>query len=108
MESARRRNRTRLWALLRIPSPSGQQHDSLAVGDAERVIQRAHADRRGIFQSTDGKESDCLAALLRILDLLVEEGWAGTRQLTLRLEEIYRWLKCVPPTRVGARLSSSS
>lgn len=71
-------------------SSVGYQHESLAVGDVVKLIQRALADHREIFQSIDGKESDCLPALLRVLDLFVEAGWAEARQLTHRLEEIYR------------------
>jgi hypothetical protein len=71
-------------------SSAGYQHESLAVGDVVKLIQRALADHREIFQSVDGQESDCLAALLKVLDLFVEAGWAEARQLTHRLEEIYR------------------
>jgi len=71
-------------------STVGYQHESLAVGDVVKLIQRALADHRDIFQTTDGKESDSLAALLKVLDLFVEVGWAEARQLTHRLEEIYR------------------
>ncbi|MBM4093455.1 MAG: hypothetical protein FJ276_29200 [Planctomycetes bacterium] len=52
-------------------------------------IQRALADHRDIFQGHLGQESECLTALLRVLDLFVEAGWAEARQLTHRLEEIY-------------------
>ncbi len=71
-------------------STVGYQHESLAVGDVVKLIQRALADHREIFQATDRKESDCLAGLLKVLDLFVEAGWAEARQLTHRLEEIYR------------------
>ena len=55
-----------------------------------KLIQRALADHRDIFQRPDSKESECLAALLKVLDLFVEAGWPEARQLTHRLEEIYR------------------
>jgi len=71
-------------------SAAGYQHESLAVGDVVKLIQRALADHRDIFQSTDSKESECLTALLQVLDLFVEAGWPEARQLTHRLEEIYR------------------
>ena len=71
-------------------SAVGYQHESLAVGDVVKLIQRALADHREIFQSTDSVDSDCLTALLNVLDLFVEAGWAEARQLTHRLEEIYR------------------
>jgi hypothetical protein len=65
---------------------AGFQHESLAVGDVVKLIQRALADHREIFQS----HSECLSALLDVLDLFVEAGWSEARQLTHRLEEIYR------------------
>jgi len=37
-----------------------------------------------------GQETECLKALLEVLDLFVEAGWPEARQLTHRLEEIYR------------------
>lgn len=65
---------------------AGFHHESLAVGDVVKLIQRSLADHREIFQS----DSECLAALLDVLDLFVEAGWSEARQLTHRLEEIYR------------------
>jgi hypothetical protein len=75
---------------IRSSAAAGFQHEPLAVGDVVRLIQRALADHRDIFQSRAGQESDCLVALLGALDLFVEAGWAEARQLTHRLEEIYR------------------
>lgn len=71
-------------------STVGYQYESLAVGDVVELIQRALADHREIFQTTDGTESECLVELLKVLGLFVEVGWAPARQLTHRLEEIYR------------------
>jgi hypothetical protein len=65
---------------------AGFQYESLAVGDVVKLIQRSLADHREIFQS----DSEGLAALLDVLDLFVEAGWSEARQLTHRLEEIYR------------------
>ena len=62
-------------------------YDSLALGAVVKLIQRALADHREIFQD---KDSGCLKALLEVLDLFVEAGWPQARQLTYRLEEIYR------------------
>jgi hypothetical protein len=67
------------------------QYESLAVGDVVKLIQRVLADYRYIFRGeAGGQESECLKALLEVLDLFVEAGWAEARQLTHRLEEIYR------------------
>ncbi|HSH39159.1 MAG TPA: hypothetical protein VK993_10265 [Chthoniobacterales bacterium] len=71
-------------------SSVGYQHESLAVGDVVKLIQRALADHREIFHTTNDGDSECLAALLKVLDLFVEAGWSEARQLTHRLEEIYR------------------
>jgi len=68
----------------------GFQYESLAIGEVVKLIQRVLADHRDIFRGGTGGESECLAALLRVLDLFVEAGWAEARQLTHRLEEIYR------------------
>lgn len=71
-------------------SAAGYQHESLAVAEVVKLIQIALADHREIFHSSDNTEPECLAALLKVLDLFVEVGWAQARQLTHRLEEIYR------------------
>jgi hypothetical protein len=69
---------------------AGFQNDSLAAGEVVKLVQRVLADHREIFQTVEGKEPESLAALLEVLDLFVEAGWPEARQLTHRLEEIYR------------------
>ncbi len=71
-------------------SHAGFQYESLAVTAVVRLIQRVLADHRKIFQIREDDRSECLEALLRVLDLFVEAGWTEARQLTHRLEEIYR------------------
>ena len=71
-------------------SQAGFQYESLAVGEVVKFIQRVLADHRDIFRKEATQESECLSALLQVLDLFVEAGWAEARQLTHRLEEIYR------------------
>jgi hypothetical protein len=67
------------------------QFEHLAVDDVVRLIQRALADHRDLFQNNAaGVASECLIALLKVLDIFVEAGWSEARQLTHRLEEIYR------------------
>jgi len=66
------------------------QYESLAVSEVVALIQRALADHPDIFLSDAGQASKCLDELLRVLDLFVEAGWSEARQLTHRLEEIYR------------------
>jgi hypothetical protein len=80
-----------LLACLSIMSSSeaGLQHESLAVGNVVKLIERALADHRELFQP-QGAGDECFTALLRVLDLFVEAGWAEARRLTHRLEEINR------------------
>lgn len=68
----------------------GFQNESLAVPDVVKLIQRALADHRDIFTNTDGSESQCLEVLLKVLDIFVEAGWPEARQLTHRLEDVYK------------------
>jgi hypothetical protein len=75
---------------IRSASVAGFQNESLAAGEVVKLVQRVLADHRDIFQSGGGQESECLGALLEVLDLFVEAGWPQARQLTHRLEEIYR------------------
>lgn len=75
---------------IRSSSAAGFQYESLAISEVVKLIQRALADHRDIFQSIGGQEPECLVALLQVLDLFVEAGWPEARQLTHRLEEIYR------------------
>jgi hypothetical protein len=75
---------------IRTSSTAGFQHESLAVTEVVRLVQRVLADHREIFRSTNGEESASLVALLDVLDLFVEAGWPEARELTHRLEEIYR------------------
>ena len=69
---------------------AGFQHESLAVSEVVKLIERVLADHRDLFKPGNRSDSECLAALLEVLDLFVEAGWAEARQLTHRLEEIYR------------------
>ena len=75
---------------IRSSSAAGFQYESLAVSEVVKLIQRALADHRDLFQSIGEEESECLVALLQVLDIFVEVGWTEARQLTHRLEEIYR------------------
>jgi hypothetical protein len=75
---------------IRSASEAGFQNESLAAGEVVKLVQQVLADYREIFQSVSGQDSECLSALLNVLDLFVEAGWPQARQLTHRLEEIYR------------------
>lgn len=64
------------------------QFEPLAVTEVVKLIQRALADYPTIFQVPG--DDDAIKALLAVLDLFVEAGWREARELTLRLEDIYR------------------
>lgn len=71
-------------------SSTGYQNDSLAVDEVVKLVRLALADYSEIFKSYEETESECFTALLGVLDIFVEAGWSAARQLTYRLEEIYR------------------
>jgi hypothetical protein len=75
---------------IRNSSLAGFQREPLAVPEVVKLIQHVLADHRDLFQIREGRSSECLEALLAVLDLFVEAGWPEARQLTHRLEEIYR------------------
>lgn len=62
------------------------EYDSLAAGVIVRIVQRFLAEYR--TQLRDNPE--CRKALVQILDTFVSAGWPSARQLTYRLEEIFR------------------
>lgn len=61
-------------------------HDSLAQRTVIGLVERYLADYREVFR----EHAECRAALVSILDVFVEVGWPRARQLTYRLEEIFR------------------
>jgi hypothetical protein len=76
---------------IRNSSKVGFQNESLAVGEIVKLIQTVLADYRDLFKpGSGGRETKCLRALLEVLELFVEASWPEARQLTYRLEEIYR------------------
>lgn len=62
------------------------EFESLAVDLIVRVVERYLAEYRQIFREDEG----CRAALLEILDTFVRAGWPSARQLTYRLDEMFR------------------
>ncbi len=68
----------------------GMLQEHLVVDDIVRLIQRALSDHREMFRTTHEGNSECLEELLKLLDLFVDAGWAKARQLTHKLEDIYR------------------
>jgi hypothetical protein len=64
----------------------GYQYESLAVTLTVRLVERYLADHRFLLR----EDANCRRGLLDILDTFVEAGWPAARQLTYRLEEIWR------------------
>jgi hypothetical protein len=65
---------------------SGYQFESLAVDLAVKLVQRFIADYLGVLRGN----SETRRALLDILEVFAKVGWPSARQLTFRLQEIYR------------------
>ncbi|HEX2219345.1 MAG TPA: hypothetical protein VHG35_11125 [Gemmatimonadales bacterium] len=61
-------------------------YDSLAQRTVIGLVERFLADHRDIFR----EDAECRRALVKILDIFVDAGWPRARQLTYRLEEIFR------------------
>lgn len=64
------------------------QSEPMAHQVVVRLVERTLADHRDIFRRTPESESECVTALVTVLDLFA--SWDQARRLTLRLEEIYR------------------
>ena len=62
------------------------QYESLGVNLVVRFIEQFLAEYRYILRENE----DCLKVLVEILDIFVEAGWPSARQLTYRMEEIFR------------------
>jgi hypothetical protein len=64
----------------------GFEYESLAAGVVVRIVQRFLAEYRAQLR----ENLECRKALVEILDIFVAAGWPSARQLTYRLEEIFR------------------
>lgn len=70
---------------------SGYQFESMASDKIVELVHLALADYKHIFQrTTEAVETECMLALLSMLDVFVDAGWPKARKLVYRLEEIYR------------------
>ena len=72
--------------LVKSGQEGNYQYESLAIVIVVRIVERYFAEYRDIFQTS----KDCQQALIEILDIFVTVGWTEARQLTYRMEEIYR------------------
>jgi hypothetical protein len=65
---------------------SGYQYESMAADLVVKMVERFIAEFRFIFQD----DEECRRLLIDVLDIFVTAGWASARQLTYRLEDIFR------------------
>jgi hypothetical protein len=76
----------RIGNVVRSGERGGYQFESLAAKLIVSLIERYIAEYRLILRENE----ECQSTLLEILDVFVQAGWPSARQLTYRLEEIYR------------------
>lgn len=76
----------RLGRVVRAGQAGGYQYESLAADLIVRLIERYLAEYRFVLRANP----ECRRVLLEILDTFVEAGWPSARQLTYRMEEIFR------------------
>jgi hypothetical protein len=51
-----------------------------------KLVERYLAEHRALFR----EDAACRQALLEMLDIFVKAGWPAARQLTYRLDEVFR------------------
>ncbi|MHB8386397.1 NACHT domain-containing protein [Metallibacterium sp.] len=64
----------------------GFQYESMAADQVVRLVERYLAEYREVLQT----DPECRHVLMEILDAFVEAGWPSARQLTYRLDEIFK------------------
>lgn len=64
----------------------GYQYESLAVDIIVRIVERYLAEYRDLLQL----DQDCRRGLIEVLNIFVRANWPQARQLTYRLDEIFR------------------
>ncbi len=64
----------------------GYQYEQLAADLIVKLVGRFIAEFRLIFR----QDQECRDALINILDVFVDAGWVNAKQLTYRMEEIFR------------------
>jgi hypothetical protein len=64
----------------------GYQFEQMAADLVVRLVERYLAEYRELLQN----DPKCRQALVELLDTFVRAGWPAARQLTYRLEEIFR------------------
>lgn len=72
--------------VVRSGKGGGYQYESMAVDLVVRLVERFIAEFRHVLREDEA----CRRTLVEILDIFVDAGWASARQLTYRMEEIFR------------------
>jgi hypothetical protein len=76
----------RIGRVVRGGSGGGYQYEQLAADLLVKLVEWYLAEHRALFR----EDAACRQALLEILDIFVRAGWPSARQLTYRLDEIFR------------------
>lgn len=76
----------RIARVVRAARASNYQYDSLAQGLVVRLVQRYLAEYQDAIESSTERRG----AFLDVLDIFVLAGWPEARQLSYRLEDVYR------------------
>jgi hypothetical protein len=76
----------RMARVVRSGRRGNYQFESMAADLMVRLVERYLAEHRHVLR----EDKACRAALLEILDVFVRAGWPSARQLTYRIDEIYR------------------
>jgi hypothetical protein len=62
------------------------QYEQLGADLLVKLVERYLAEHRALFR----EDAACRQALLEVLDIFVRAGWPSARQLTYRLDEVFR------------------
>lgn len=71
---------------VRAGEKGGYQYESLAVDRIVSLVERYLAEYRTLLQEDEA----CRLGLMELLDIFVQAGWPNARQLTYRLDDIFR------------------
>ncbi len=72
--------------VVRAGMSGGYQFEQMAADLVVRLVERYLAEYRELLQD----DPECRQALIELLDTVVRAGWSAARQLTYRLEDIFR------------------
>lgn len=72
--------------IIKSGKKGGYQYESMAADLIVRLVERYLAQYRTLFLESQ----ECRMALISILDVFVQVGWSSARNLTYRLEEVFR------------------